>query len=68
LRLGWVRRGEAELNKHVHEIVSYLDLDEVAHTVVAGLPFGTQKRVEWLAHSPQTQDPAARRTRRRPQP
>src|SRR5882757_5130517 len=46
LRLGWVRRGEAELNKHVHEIVSYLDLDEVAHTVVAGLPFGTQKRVE----------------------
>jgi branched-chain amino acid transport system ATP-binding protein len=46
LRLGWVRRGEAELNKHVHEIVSYLDLDDVAHTVVAGLPFGTQKRVE----------------------
>src|SRR6201990_2289922 len=22
LKLGWVRRGEAELNKHVHEIVS----------------------------------------------
>src|SRR5947208_7400168 len=35
LRLGWVRRGEADMNKHVHEIVSYLDLDEVAHTVVA---------------------------------
>jgi len=46
LKLGWVRRGEAELNKHVHEIVSYLDLDDVAHTVVSGLPFGTQKRVE----------------------
>src|SRR3954452_5769739 len=46
LRLGWVRRGEAELNKHVHEIVSYLDLDEVAHATVSGLPFGTQKRVE----------------------
>jgi branched-chain amino acid transport system ATP-binding protein len=46
LKLGWVRRGEAELNKRVHEIVSYLDLDDVAHTVVSGLPFGTQKRVE----------------------
>jgi len=46
LRLGWVRRGEAELNKHVHEIVSYLGLDDVAHTIVSGLPFGTQKRVE----------------------
>ncbi|MEH2531390.1 branched-chain amino acid transport system ATP-binding protein [Bradyrhizobium sp. AZCC 1588] len=46
LRLGWVRRGEAELNKHVHEIVTYLGLDDVAHTIVSGLPFGTQKRVE----------------------
>jgi len=46
LRLGWVRRGEAELNRHVHEIVSYLGLDDVAHTIVSGLPFGTQKRVE----------------------
>jgi branched-chain amino acid transport system ATP-binding protein len=46
LRLGWVRRGEAELNKRVHEIISYLDLDDVAHVTVSGLPFGTQKRVE----------------------
>ena len=46
LKLAWVRRSEAELNKQVHEIVSYLDLDDVAHTVVSGLPFGTQKRVE----------------------
>ena len=46
LKLSWVRRGERELNKHVHEIISYLDLDDVAHTVVSGLPFGTQKRVE----------------------
>ena len=46
LRLGWVRRGEAELNKHVDEIVTYLGLDDVAHTIVSGLPFGTQKRVE----------------------
>jgi branched-chain amino acid transport system ATP-binding protein len=46
LKLPWVRRGEAELNKHVHEIVSYLHLDDVAHTTVSGLPFGTQKRVE----------------------
>ncbi|MDP3692836.1 ABC transporter ATP-binding protein [Bradyrhizobium sp.] len=46
LRLGWVRRGEAELNKKVNEIIGYLDLGDVAHTVVSGLPFGTQKRVE----------------------
>jgi len=46
LRLGWVRRGEAAMNKKVHEILAYLDLEDVAHTVVSGLPFGTQKRVE----------------------
>ena len=41
-----MRRGEAELNKHVHEILGYLDLEDVAHITVSGLPFGTQKRVE----------------------
>jgi branched-chain amino acid transport system ATP-binding protein len=46
LKLGWVRRGEAELNKQVHEILGYLDLESVAHVIVSGLPFGTQKRVE----------------------
>jgi branched-chain amino acid transport system ATP-binding protein len=46
LKLGLVRRLEAEVNKKVHEILDYLDLNDVAHTVVSGLPFGTQKRVE----------------------
>ena len=46
LKLAWVRRGEAAMNKKVHEILAYLDLEGVAHTVVSGLPFGTQKRVE----------------------
>jgi branched-chain amino acid transport system ATP-binding protein len=46
LKLGWVRRGEAEMNKKVHDILGYLDLESVAHITVAGLPFGTQKRVE----------------------
>jgi len=46
LRLPWVRRGEAALNRRVREILGYLELDEVAHTTVSGLPFGTQKRVE----------------------
>jgi branched-chain amino acid transport system ATP-binding protein len=46
LKLGWVRRGEAAMNKTVHEILGYLDLETVAHTTVSGLPFGTQKRVE----------------------
>src|SRR3954462_11375442 len=46
LRLAWVRRSETSVNTKVHEILAYLNLEEVAHTVVAGLPFGTQKRVE----------------------
>jgi branched-chain amino acid transport system ATP-binding protein len=46
LKLPWVRRAEAALNKRVHEILDYLALDEVAHVTVSGLPFGTQKRVE----------------------
>ena len=46
LKLGKVRRLEAAINQKVHEILDYLDLNDVAHTVVSGLPFGTQKRVE----------------------
>jgi branched-chain amino acid transport system ATP-binding protein len=46
LRLAWVRHGESAMNTKVHEILAYLDLEEVAHKTVAGLPFGTQKRVE----------------------
>jgi branched-chain amino acid transport system ATP-binding protein len=46
LKLAWVRRTEAGVNKKVLEILDYLDLNDVAHTVVSGLPFGTQKRVE----------------------
>jgi branched-chain amino acid transport system ATP-binding protein len=46
LKLAWVRRGEAAVNKKVLEILDYLNLNDVAHTVVSGLPFGTQKRVE----------------------
>jgi branched-chain amino acid transport system ATP-binding protein len=46
LKLKKVRRTEAEINERVHEILGYLNLEDVAHTVVAGLPFGTQKRVE----------------------
>jgi branched-chain amino acid transport system ATP-binding protein len=46
LKLPWVRRSEAALNKRVHEILGYLELEDVAHLTVSGLPFGTQKRVE----------------------
>src|SRR6201994_3903398 len=46
LKLGWVRRGEADMNKKVHDILGYLGLESVAHITVSGLPFGTQKRVE----------------------
>ncbi|HEY0328918.1 MAG TPA: ABC transporter ATP-binding protein [Rhodopseudomonas sp.] len=46
LRLPWARRGEARLNGKVDEILDYLELGDVAEVTVAGLPFGTQKRVE----------------------
>jgi branched-chain amino acid transport system ATP-binding protein len=46
LKLAWARRGEAAMNEKVHEILGYLALEGVAHTIVSGLPFGTQKRVE----------------------
>ena len=46
LKLPWVRHSEAELNRRVHEILNYLELEGVAHVTVSGLPFGTQKRVE----------------------
>ena len=46
IKLAWVRKSEDGINKKVHEILAYLDLENVAHTTVSGLPFGTQKRVE----------------------
>ena len=46
LKLPWVRSSEADVNTKVNELLGYLDLGNVAHTIVSGLPFGTQKRVE----------------------
>ena len=46
LKLPWVRSSEADVNKKANELLGYLDLGNVAHTIVSGLPFGTQKRVE----------------------
>jgi branched-chain amino acid transport system ATP-binding protein len=46
LKLPWVRREEKDLDERVHDIADYLDLLDVAEQRVAGLPFGTQKRVE----------------------
>ncbi|GAB4353064.1 MAG: ABC transporter ATP-binding protein [Oricola sp.] len=46
LRLPRVRRREAEISESVEELIDYLDLGAVADLPVAGLPFGTQKRVE----------------------
>ena len=46
IRPPWVGRAEAATTRRVDEILGYLDLREVAHTTVSGLPFGTQKRVE----------------------
>lgn len=46
LRLVRARRTEREIDERASEIIAYLGLEEVADIVVAGLPFGTQKRVE----------------------
>jgi branched-chain amino acid transport system ATP-binding protein len=46
LKLPWARAEERALNVKVDEILTYLDLHDVADREVAGLPFGTQKRVE----------------------
>ena len=46
LKLAWIRRTEASVNRKVQEILAYLDLEGVADSIVSGLPFGTQKRVE----------------------
>jgi branched-chain amino acid transport system ATP-binding protein len=46
LRLAWVRRGDDVLERQARELIGYLDLEAVAERPVAGLPFGTQKRVE----------------------
>ena len=46
LKLPWVRSSEADVNKKANELLAYLDLENVGHTIVSGLPFGTQKRVE----------------------
>src|SRR5580765_4105245 len=34
LKLGWVRRSEAAINKKVHDILAYLELEDVAHSIV----------------------------------
>src|SRR5690348_10595742 len=46
LHLPWTRRQEAVVDDEVDEILHYLDLTDTSETLVGGLPFGTQKRVE----------------------
>jgi branched-chain amino acid transport system ATP-binding protein len=46
VRLPWVRRADAALERTARDLIAYLGLDDVAGRPVAGLPFGTQKRVE----------------------
>jgi branched-chain amino acid transport system ATP-binding protein len=45
-RLPWVSREEKQLEDQAWDLIEYLELGDVAHTPVGGLPFGTQKRVE----------------------
>ena len=46
MRLPRVAREERDSAKRAHELVSFLQLEDVADRRVADLPFGTQKRVE----------------------
>ncbi len=46
LRLPWVRRNEARIDEIVDDLIDYLEIGSVADMPIAGLPFGTLKRVE----------------------
>lgn len=46
LRLPWATRRARSAEARAREAIDYLDLEGVADVPVAGLPFGTQKRVE----------------------
>ena len=46
LRLPWVRRHERRIDGAADDLIEWLRLGPVADLPVAGLPFGTQKRVE----------------------
>ena len=46
LRLPWVRRHERRTGGTAGDLIRWLRLEDVADLPVAGLPFGTQKRVE----------------------
>ena len=46
LRLPWVRREEAAIQRQAMELLGFLGLERVARHPAAGLPFGTLKRVE----------------------
>jgi branched-chain amino acid transport system ATP-binding protein len=46
LRLPWVRRQERRTRQVTEDLIAWLRLGDVADLPVAGLPFGTQKRVE----------------------
>lgn len=46
IRLPWVRSEEQDLKERALDLLEYLGLSDVAYSIVGGLPFGTQKRVE----------------------
>jgi len=46
LRLPYAARADAEARDRARELLALLELERVAETPVAALPFGTQKRVE----------------------
>jgi branched-chain amino acid transport system ATP-binding protein len=46
LKLPWSRRTDAALAREADRLIAELDLEDVAMKGVAGLPFGTRKRVE----------------------
>jgi len=46
-RLPWVRREESALSRSAEEWIDYFDLHNYAGRIVADLPFGIQKRIEF---------------------
>jgi branched-chain amino acid transport system ATP-binding protein len=46
LRLPWIKQEEAEIRQVAIDLLRFFDLEDLAGHPVAGLPFGTLKRVE----------------------
>jgi branched-chain amino acid transport system ATP-binding protein len=55
LWFGPAQREEIEHRKKVEEIIDFLEIQHIRKTPVGRLPYGLQKRVDWVARWPEPQ-------------